>query len=126
MTQYLLSVMAREGGPQMSPEEQEKSWHDTGVFNDSLQERGAWVFAGGLHSIDTATVVDGRGSKAVTTDGPFSESKEFIAGFWIIEAPDLAAAQAIAAEGSHACGAIVEVRAFQTIDEARAANGVTE
>ncbi|KNX38974.1 YciI family protein [Luteipulveratus halotolerans] len=124
MTQYLLSVMAREGGPKMSPEEQEKSWYDTGTFNDSLRERGAWVFAGGLGG--TPSVIDARGSKAVTTDGPFSESKEYTAGLWIIEAPDLAAAQAIAAEGSHACGAVVEVRPFMTLDEARAANGIEE
>ena len=61
------------------------------------------MFAGGLHPPTTATVVDGTGSEVVTTDGPFSESKEQIGGFWVVEAPDLDAALDIAARGSRAC-----------------------
>ncbi len=44
------------------------------------------------------------------TDGPFVESKEFLAGFWIMEAPDLDVALKLAAEGSKACNRKVEVR----------------
>ena len=44
------------------------------------------------------------------TDGPFLESKEYLAGFWIIEAPDLDVALALAAAGSNACNRKVEVR----------------
>ena len=51
-------------------------------------------------SPDTATVIDNRGEEAVFTDGPFLESKEYLAGFWIIEAPDLDVALKLAAEGS--------------------------
>ena len=47
------------------------------------------------------------------TDGPFSESKEQIGGFWVVEAPDLDAALALAARGSKACRGKVEVRPFQ-------------
>jgi hypothetical protein len=46
----------------------------------------------------------------VFTDGPFVESKEFLAGFWIIEAADLDAALALAADGSKACNRRLEVR----------------
>jgi hypothetical protein len=46
------------------------------------------------------------------TDGPFLESKEYLAGFWIIEAPDPGVALGLAAEGSKACNAKVEVRRF--------------
>ena len=63
---------------------------------------------------DTATVIDDRDGDAVITDGPFVESKEYLAGFWIIEAPDLDVALALAAEGSKACRGKVEVRPFQT------------
>ena len=49
----------------------------------------------------------------ITTDGPFVESKEYLGGFWIIEAPDLDAALKIAAEGSAACRGPVEVRPFE-------------
>ena len=80
------------------------------MFNDRLVAEGHWVFAGGLGSPDTATVIDNRNGAAVFTDGPFVESKEFLAGFWIIEAPDLDVALKLAAEGSKACNRKVEVR----------------
>ena len=82
------------------------------VFNDRLQAEGHWVFAGGLGGPDTATVIDSRGAEALFTDGPFVESKEFLVGFWIIEAPDLDVALKLAAEGSKACNRKVEVRPF--------------
>ncbi|RSM53712.1 hypothetical protein DMB66_38575 [Actinoplanes sp. ATCC 53533] len=83
------------------------------VFNDRLQAEGYWVFAGGLGGPGTATVIDSRGGEALFTDGPFVESKEFLIGFWIIEAPDLDVALNLAAEGSKACNRKVEVRPFR-------------
>src|SRR3954447_26604397 len=82
------------------------------VFNDRLQAEGHWVFAGGLNSPATATVIDNRDGSAMFTDGPFLESKEHLAGFWVIEAPDLDVALALAAEGSRVCHRRVEVRPF--------------
>jgi len=82
------------------------------VFNDRLQAEGSWVFAGGLNAPSTATVIDNRDGQPVFTDGPFVETKEHIAGFWIIEAPDLDVALALAVEGSKACNRRVEVRPF--------------
>ena len=83
------------------------------VFNDRLQAEGHWVFAGGLGAPehgDRRRQPRRRG--AVFTDGPFVESKEYLAGFWIIEAPDLDVALRLAAEGSKACNRKVEVRPF--------------
>ena len=82
------------------------------AFNDRLQANGHWVFAAGLGSPDTATVVDNRRGEAVFTDGPFVESKEYLAGFWIVEAPDLDVALELAADGSKNCNRKVEVRPF--------------
>lgn len=82
------------------------------AFNDRLQADGHWVFAGGLASPGAATVIDNRGEEAMFTDGPFLESKEYVAGFWIIEAPDLDAALKLATEGSKHCNRKVEVRPF--------------
>ncbi|MGI8665455.1 MAG: YciI family protein [Jatrophihabitans sp.] len=82
------------------------------VFNERLQAEGHWVFAGGLASPSTATVIDNRDGAAVLTDGPFLESKEYLAGFWIFEAPDLDVALALATEGSKACNRKIEVRPF--------------
>jgi len=80
------------------------------AFNDRLVADGHWVFAAGLGGPDTATVIDNRGEEPVLTDGPFVESKEYLAGFWIIEAPDLDVALKLAAEGSKHCNRRVEVR----------------
>ena len=82
------------------------------VFNEQLQAEGHWVFAGGLASPSTATVVDGRDGEPVFTDGPYLESKEHIIGFWIIEAPHLDVALRLAALGSKSCNRRVELRAF--------------
>jgi hypothetical protein len=82
------------------------------VFNEGLQTDGHWVFAGGLSSPGSATVIDNRGAEAMITDGPFLESKEHIIGFWIIDAPDLDVALKLAAAGSKACNRKVEVRPF--------------
>ena len=81
-------------------------------FNDRLRAGGHWVFAGGLAAPETSTVIDGRGERPVFTDGPFIESKEHMAGFWIIEAPDLDVALELMAAGSKACNRRVEVRPF--------------
>ena len=105
---YLLSVI-NDSDSQATPEEDAA----IDVFNDRLQAGGHWVFAGGLALPDTATVIDNRGGEAVVSDGPFLESKEYLAGFWIIEAPDLDVALELAAEGSKACNRKVEVRPFQ-------------
>ena len=113
MTQYLLSVHTVEGEPMPSPEEMQAAFAAVDAFNAELQVKGAWVFAGGLHPADTATVVRATGGEVVTTDGPFAESKEQLGGFWVIEAPDLDAALAWAAKGSEACRNPVEVRPFQ-------------
>ena len=121
MTQYLLSVWMVEGiEPYATTEEMEQAFADVSKFNEEIQASGHWVFAGGLHPADTATVVradkgaGGEVSSVVTTDGPFAESKEHIGGFWVVEAKDLDEALAIAARGSAACKGAVEVRPFQS------------
>ena len=95
--QYLVSVIDDTTGL-ATPDEMAAI--DT--FNERLMAEGRWVFAGGLAGPDTATVIDNRGEEPMFTDGPFLESKEYLAGFWIIEA----------AEGSKACNRKVEVRPF--------------
>ena len=83
------------------------------AFNDErLKADDHWVFAGGLGSPSTATVIDNRREEPVLTDRPFLESKEYLAGFWIIEAPDLDVALKLATEGSKHCNRKVEVRPF--------------
>jgi hypothetical protein len=105
--QYLVSVINDTAGLATPDEEAAID-----VFNARLQAEGHWVFAGGLGSPSTATVIDNRGEEAMFTDGPFLESKEYLVGFWIIEAADLDVALKLAAEGSKACNRKIEVRPF--------------
>lgn len=114
--QYLLSVYMVEGQEPPSEEEIQKAYRDVDALNQKMQEAGAWVFAGGLHPANTATVVRQQSGEVLTTDGPFPESKEQLGGFWVIKAPDLDAALKWAEQATVACQAPVEVRPFQ--DEA--------
>jgi hypothetical protein len=116
MSQYFLSVHHAEGDDEamaaMTPDDMQRLFTQVDAFNTKLQAEGAWLFAGGLMPIEQSTCVDATGEKPVITDGPFAESKEYLGGFWIIEAPDLDTAIRLAAEGSKACRGKVEVRAF--------------
>ncbi len=105
--QYLVSVIDNNSDSANSGE-----MAAIDAFNDRLRAEGHWVFAGGLAAPSTATVIDNRGEEAVFTDGPFLESKEYLAGFWIVAAPNLDVALNLAAEGSKHCNRKVEVRPF--------------
>lgn len=91
-----------------------------GRLNDDLRRAGAWVFAGGLHAPESATVVRVADGRPMITDGPYVEGKEHIGGFTIIQAPDLDAAlawakrlaEALVLDG-HQTGLPIEVRPFQ-------------
>jgi hypothetical protein len=117
MTQYMLSVYGpaerTEFGNYPDKQTMDKAMADTSAFNDRLQAAGQFVYANGLAAATTATVVDGQGDTPVLTDGPYLESKEYLGGFWVIEAADLDEAIALAAQGSKSCQGKVEVRPFQ-------------
>ena len=115
MTQYMISVIHAEEGPDWVKEgvDVQEVFAKVDAFNKELQEHGSWVFGGGLEPPSSATVVDATGADVLVTDGPYAEAKEQLGGFWIIEAPDLDAALAWAAKGAAACEGPVEVRPFQ-------------
>jgi hypothetical protein len=117
MKQYLLSVHMVEGQAPPAQKEIQARYDSVDVFNQELRDTGAWVFAGGLHPPETATVVSNQDGEVLTTDGPFAETKEQLGGFWVVEAEDLDGALAWAAKGSRACGGPVEVRPFQELPE---------
>lgn len=80
------------------------------AFNDRLRAGGHWVFAAGVADPSESVVVDARGPESVVTRGPFASTEVFVAGFWIIEAPDLDAARALMIDGSRACQRRLEIR----------------
>ena len=113
MTEYLLSVWHYEGFPAgLTDDDMQRQFAQVDEFNAKLQAEGKWVFAGGLTAPSSATVVSVSGD---LTDGPYSESKEQMGGFWVIKAADLDEALALAKEGAAACENTVEVRAFQGV-----------
>jgi hypothetical protein len=105
--QYLISVIDDRTGS--ATDEEMAAIH---AYNEQLQADGHWVFAGGLSSPSDATVIDARGDEPIFTDGPFTETKEHVAGLWVFEAPDLDAALKLAEGASKACNRRLEVRPF--------------
>ena len=119
MTVYMLSVHhSPDAMPPQTEELMQQAFKQVDAFNAELQKSGQWVFGGGLHDPNVATVVRSTDGNVVMTDGPFAETKEQLGGFWIITAPDLDAALALAAQASEACMGPVEVRPFQDDTEA--------
>ncbi|MFC7449749.1 YciI family protein [Rhodococcus daqingensis] len=112
MTQYLLSVYQPDG-PVPAPEILEGIVEDIDALNQELKAAGAWVFAGGLHPPETATVLRPKGGEVLRSDGPFAEAPEHLGGFTIIEAPDLDAALDWGRKLAAATTLPIEVRPFQ-------------
>jgi hypothetical protein len=91
MSQYLLGIYQPDG-PVPDADFLEPIMRDLKSLNREMKAAGAWVFAAGLHPADTATVLRKQGDEVLITDGPFTEGKEHLGGFTIIEADDLDAA----------------------------------
>jgi hypothetical protein len=89
MTQYLLALY-RDYDVPIDPERTRQVWAGVGALGDKLRDAGAFVFKSGLQGgPESATVVRQSGGDFVMTDGPYTETKEHLAGFWIINAADL-------------------------------------
>lgn len=115
MSRYLLSTYAVEEGPSAAPgtpEEMQSFMQRVIELEDEMENAGAFVFGGALHGTDAATVVEVGATDHVMTDGPFVESKEHIAGFYIIEAKGLDIALTWAKRVVDAIGRPIEVRPF--------------
>ena len=88
-----------------SPEAQQAHFQFMHDINAELQANGEFVGAEGLAGPDASKTVSWKGEGApVITDGPFPESKELLAGFWMIDVENEARALEIAAQASTAPG----------------------
>jgi hypothetical protein len=79
-------------------------------FNDSLREKGQWIFAWGLQAPETATVIDNCAGANLETGKPHFDAKEHYSGLWLIDAADAETAKKLAFEASKACNRKVELR----------------
>jgi len=123
MAQYLLALF-RADDEKRSEEQTRQVWADVTALGDKLTDAGAFVFQGGLVAAESATVVRQSGDDFLLTDGPYAETKEHLAGFWIINAPDLDEALEWAKLTVVAQQRPIEVRPFfhGELDDAIAAN----
>lgn len=112
MKQYLLSVCYPAGGTQPPPDALAKVMRDVHAIQKQMQDAGVWIFSGGLHPANTATVLRHQAGDVITTDGPFIESKEQIGGITILRATDLDAALDWARKPARATTTAIEVRPF--------------
>jgi len=109
MAQYLLSVYQPDGEPP-PPEFLEPIMAQLYALEDEMRAADAWVFTAKLHSSDSATVIRVRDDEDLLVDGPFTEGKEHLGGFTIVEAPDLDAALAWGRRMAAITGLPIEVR----------------
>jgi hypothetical protein len=91
MTLYLLSLYQPDGEPP-SEVDLAEIMRQLYELEDEMKAQEVWVFSAGLHPPSTATVVQAKDGEVLTTDGPFTEGKEHLGGFTIVEAADLDAA----------------------------------
>jgi hypothetical protein len=115
MSQYLLSTYAVEGEPSPEPpppELMQAMMSRIIALEADMEATGTFVFGGHLYGPDAATVVRMSDGQLIMTDGPFVESKEHIAGFYIINADDLDAALEWAGRVSDCVGRPIEVQPF--------------
>jgi hypothetical protein len=114
MSQYLLSTYAGEAVVREppTPEEMQAFMERITALEAEMKASGTFVFTGRLHDPDAATVVRMSDGDLVMTDGPFAESKEHIAGFYIINADDLDAALVGAGKVVDAINHPIEVTPF--------------
>jgi hypothetical protein len=91
---------------------------DCVAYDAMIRNSGQCLASEALQSVQTATTVRIRGGKLSITDGPFAETKEQLAGFYMIEARDLNEAIQIASKIPPARVGCVEVRPIRPIREA--------
>ncbi|MBV9577582.1 MAG: hypothetical protein JO057_03210 [Chloroflexi bacterium] len=112
MHTYLLSVITPTEGTPPTPERLAAINRNIEAFHQELKSAGAWVFAGGLDSPSTATMLRTRDGEQLMTDGPFAEGKEYVGGFCIVKAADLDAALEWGRKCAAAITLPIEVRPF--------------
>jgi hypothetical protein len=109
--QYLLMLYADENGwSQMTPTEQEQGVAAYGAYTQALKAAGVLLGLNRLQNSATATTVHVADGRSQVLDGPYVDSKEQLAGYYLIDVADLDAALAWAARCPAASHGTIEVR----------------
>jgi hypothetical protein len=115
MPQYMLLIHTPPEG--FSSGETSAQWS---AYTQALQDAGAHVAGNALQPGETATTLRVRGGETVISDGPFADTKELLAGYYLIDVPDLDAALAWAARMPAIEANTVEVRPVVAYDRTAA------
>ena len=111
MPQYMLLIYGDPSqGPQQGTPEFDAQMGEWFTYTEGLRNAGAFVSGEPLQPPSTATTVAVRNGDRVVTDGPFADTKEWLGGFYVIDAPDLDSALDHAAGMPNIDYATVEVR----------------
>lgn len=115
LSHYLIALHhgPEESMPAMSEADMQDYMKKIQALHDEMRAAGAWVFSGALQGSNDSTVLRNEEGEIVTTDGPFVETKEQLAGFYVIDAPDRDAALEWAAKATSVVGKPLEVREFR-------------
>lgn len=111
---YLILIYESEATAQQPTDAEMQEWFD---YTDRLKKSGAYVAGEALQPTSTATTVRKNGSKVLTTDGPFAETKEQLGGFYMIDCDDLDEALKWAAEMPNVERGSIEVRPIMEFGE---------
>ncbi|MFL5756068.1 MAG: YciI family protein [Chloroflexota bacterium] len=107
---YLLLIYEEPPTAELDPAYMQQVMQEYNEYSAWLRETGQFLGGEALQPVTTATTVQVRDGKTLTTDGPFAETKEFLGGFYLIEARDLDAALEAAARLPSAKWGKIEVR----------------
>ena len=117
MPQYMLLIFADPSdGPAQGTPEAEAHMQQWFTYTEGLRSSGAFVSGEALQPPTTATTVAVRNGDRVVSDGPFADTKEWLGGFYVIDAPDLDAALNHAAKMPNIGYGTVEVRPVMTFE----------
>jgi hypothetical protein len=108
---YLLTIYANEKGfASLPPDEMKRGMEAYLAYSEALKKAGVYLASERLQPIATATTVRTTNGKTQVLNGPYTETKEQLGGFFMIDVPDLDAALAWAARCPGAQHGVVEVR----------------
>ncbi|HZJ45081.1 MAG TPA: YciI family protein [Pyrinomonadaceae bacterium] len=108
---YLLLIYQNEQSwSGLTEKERRDIYAEYGKFSEEIKASGHYVGGSELHPAATATSVRVRNGKALTTDGPFAETKEQLGGYYLVEAKNLDEAIGLAARIPSARTGTIEVR----------------
>ncbi len=116
---YAFTIYGDESQRAAAAEEEQQAMSQAyGAVTQEMEEKGVFVAGDGLHPTQTATTVRVRGGNREVTDGPFAETKEQLAGFYVLDVKDLDEAIGWAAKIPGAQSGSIEIRPVLVYDEA--------